>query len=253
MMTPRSAVACLFACVQLASIAVLAVDASAHAAYESSDPPSDGTVSSPPPRVTVDFTEPVVDDSLLSITDPCGRQVDNRDSFVAADRITVTMSGEAAGRYTVAFDVVSAVDGHPTRGRFNFTSTGGSPCPDAAPAPDDPPEEEPEPDDPATGEGSRPSDGASTEAEPTAGPSGGSRRPQGNGGSRKILSEDRLVEETPTPVEDLADEAQSVPEQAPPVAEDDDLPLSGLFAAFAVAALIGAAGGYIYRGIVPPK
>lgn len=41
-------------------LTVSAPVAQAHAAYESSDPADGATVSSPPSRVTADFTEPLV-------------------------------------------------------------------------------------------------------------------------------------------------------------------------------------------------
>ena len=109
------------------SLAFLA-PAHAHAAYEGSDPADGSTVSSPPSRITADFTERLVDGSRLSVYDPCGDQVDGGDSLVVNDRLTVSMSADKQGTYRVHFAVVSSIDGHPTNGDFTFTSSGGDPC-----------------------------------------------------------------------------------------------------------------------------
>lgn len=102
--------------------------AQAHAAYESSEPADGATVASPPSQVNADFTEPLVDGSHLEVYDPCGVRVDNDDSVVTGDRLSVSMSADKEGRYRVRFEVVSAVDGHPTSGEFEFFSSGGSDC-----------------------------------------------------------------------------------------------------------------------------
>src|SRR5687768_5482312 len=113
------------------SIAAFSVPAFAHAAYESSDPADGSTVSSPPSRVIADFTERLQPaTSRLSVYDPCGAQVDNGDSLIANDRITVSMSANKQGTYVVRFQAHSDVDGHVTTGEFSFTSSGGSPCPE---------------------------------------------------------------------------------------------------------------------------
>ncbi|MDQ3646148.1 MAG: copper resistance protein CopC, partial [Actinomycetota bacterium] len=115
--------------VALAALGLSAAPAAAHASYSGSDPADDSTVSAPPSQVWAEFTEPLAEGSHLIVYDPCGDQVDNGDSQVTAYRVTISMNAEAAGTYTVHFAVVSSLDSHPTRGSFNFTSSGGSPCP----------------------------------------------------------------------------------------------------------------------------
>ena len=244
----------------LTLLTLLPTKAQAHAAYEASDPGNGATVSSPPQRVTADFTEPVIDDSTLEIFDPCGAQVDNGDSVVAADRVTVTMSGDKGGTYTVVFAVVSSVDGHPTNGEFEFSSSGGAPCPS------DEPEAGNEAagtskDDTDTGTStSRPSTGSNnTEASlnpnaPAAGTASGRNERQGNikdGGTRQGRREgadSRSRSRDGGRIRLEASDGSTNPGNSP----GDTLPLDGLFWGFALASLIGLSAGLIYNGLLGP-
>jgi methionine-rich copper-binding protein CopC len=114
-----------------AAVVVGAAPAFGHAAYRESDPARGVTVTVAPPRVSADFTEPLTRDSTLQVVDPCGRRVDG-DSDVDGERVTVDMSGDAAGTYQVRFRLISTVDGHPTRGGFVFTAQQGAACPQGA-------------------------------------------------------------------------------------------------------------------------
>ena len=227
--------------------------AHAHAAYESSDPGNGTTVSSPPGRVTAEFTEPVVDDSRLEVYDPCGTRVDNGDSFVAADRITVSMSADKQGTYRVHFSVVSSVDGHPTSGDFDFTSSGGSPCPGEEPAEEEEPEKPQSPrDDRADDEAMATDDESTGSTDPEDGASRSSReRPDrseaGHQGHRRTKDDRvagrRIVAQDETPET----------EETSTTGIWDGIPMSDFFVALAVATLIGAAGGRIYAGILGPR
>jgi methionine-rich copper-binding protein CopC len=227
----------------------------AHAAYESSDPPNRSTVSSPPRIVTAEFTERVIDGSYLAVYDACGEQVDNGDSFVTADRITVSMSADKRGKYTVRFEVVSAVDGHPTEGEFFFTSSGGNTC--AATEPRESRREAPEkvkraPPTAGSDRARRDSQTQVSESRASGGDSVRAVRTRRNrekvragparGGARKKGRKPRANEI----------EAVSVPAEVSPQTPGlfDDF-LWGLYAiSLAMAALIGAAGGLIYAGIM---
>lgn len=232
----------------------------AHAAYESSDPANGATVSSPPSRVTAEFTEPVVDNSTLEVYDPCGTRVDNGDSLVAADRITVSMSADKAGRYRVHFSVVSSVDGHPTSGDFGFTSSGGSPCPGEDPAEEDTSE---------GGNGDPGNGGAGDRSEPGNGSSGNGLQGSATSGSGSGRAEaDQRIDESAARngsardgrvTEASNDNAQGA--ESAPIAISfsditsiwDGIPIGDFMIALVVAALIGAAGGQIYAGILGPR
>ena len=239
---------------------LLAGPASAHAAYESSDPANGSTVSSPPSRVIAEFTEPVVQGSTLAVFDPCGQQVDNGDSLVATDRITVTMSGEYTGVYSVSFDVVSAVDGHNTSGNFSFTSTGGDPCPG-----DEPVQEEPEPAPNAGG-----NDGASDDPDsagggdselvasndPGRGSASGAARQAGdpNRSRNRPLAQAGQGDKGPAWWKQAASVANVIgaPSEEEKNKESvwDGIPMGAFAAGLALSTLIGAAGGKIYAGIM---
>lgn len=241
---------------------LFATYAGAHAAYESSDPANDSTVSSPPSRVTAEFTEPVVDGSYLAVYDPCGARVDNGDSLVAADRITVSMSADKQGRYRVTFKVVSSVDGHPTSGEFGFTSSGGSPCPGAEP-------EEPEDDEPDEGSSSGGGDGRDSNSSTAAGSN------EGTDGSKDRVAGTRLTRDARRGAaakqrrkdavrppdarrQPGADQRIELAKQPVTPASQkrgiwDGISIGELLLALGVAALIGAAAGGIYRGIMGPN
>lgn len=251
----------------LALLLLQVAPAGAHAYYESSNPADGSTVGSPPSQVQADFSEPVTSDSYMEVTDPCGDVVSGGSSPVA-DKISVAMSGTRAGTYSVFFSVQSSVDSHVTEGSFTFTSSGGDACPGAEPPPggggggDDPP-----PggggggDDPPPGGGGG-SDGPSDQPADTSGdsnegvdtnpasPGGGSDHAAGHGGSRSHggrAGKNRAASGGSRNLEVASGERER--------REPDpwDLPAGGLVAGLSIAALIGAAGGRIYAGIMGPR
>lgn len=226
--------------------------ASAHATYEDSDPPDGGTVASPPSEVTADFSEPLIsEDSYMRVTDPCGRNVGG-DTLVTADRMSVQMSGDAAGQYTVSWRARSRVDNHVTTGSFSFDSTGGELCPGE--------EDEDNPD----GSGSRGGGGGGSDASEEGGdPSSrdeGTTLAQdsssGGDGKHGRRSKDRHAKHDRSKrgkeKEDRegggAGPVAQGPDSGLPEAPSalDGIPLDGLLLTLAVAALIGAAAGKIY-------
>lgn len=106
--------------------------AAGHGILERSDPGANASVGTPPTRLVLWFTEPV--DPVLSsasVLDGQGRRVSGR-AVVGEDRrsMRVEVDAEAAGLYTITWQVLSTVDGHVTRGAFVFAV--GRPAPDAA-------------------------------------------------------------------------------------------------------------------------
>ncbi|HYO61166.1 MAG TPA: copper resistance protein CopC, partial [Actinomycetota bacterium] len=220
-------------------------------------------------QITAEFTEPLTDSSSMSVFDPCGSQVDHGDSNPNGYNMSVSMSGDKAGTYTVQFKAQSALDAHVTSGSFTFTSSGGDPCPGSEPPPD-----------PGGGGsgggggggsggggsgegGSGGGRGGGTPQDPaapaapggseTAG-SGGGGAGRGNGGGSatgtpRARSNPRSTgggRQAPVAIQNTGSTAPA--EQPAPW----DLPLSGVAMAFALCVMIGAAGGRVYAGIVAP-
>lgn len=110
----------------LLSVTVItARPASAHANLEVASPPANSLLAQAPPRVILQFSEPV-EPSLTSIhvLDASGERVDLDDTRVAADDATVatvSLRRLADGAYTVAWRNVSTVDGHTIRGTYVFS------------------------------------------------------------------------------------------------------------------------------------
>lgn len=254
-------------------LAVAAPAAQAHAAYESSDPADGATVASPPSRVTADFTEPLVDGSRLEVYDPCGERVDNGDSLVAGDRLTVTMSADKQGAYSVRFSVVSAVDGHPTNGDFGFTSSGGAPCGGEPEQEQEQPNEEPAGGGAGSGSGGGGGSGGSSEsAASSSSTAGGGSSKEGasnergasnSRGRNQPAGRDQRGSEPPARrlAAPKARVANIQPASAPGGAKQprvwDGIPTGTFAVGLLLSAVIGAAGGKIYAGIMgwtsPPK
>lgn len=236
--------------------AALTAPAFAHAAYESSDPDNGSTVSQPPSRVIADFTERLNPDaSSLSVFDPCGTQVDGRDSLIATDRITISMSADKQGTYVVRFDVLSAVDGHTTSGQFSFTSSGGEPCPDE-PGEEEEQEQEPREQRPRE-DRTRDGDASSSERRREQRATGAGDRERREARANDATSRDRTAAGEKR--DRRGDTGISAPStggvglEADETSVWDGIPIGDFLIALAVAALIGAAGGRIYAGIVGPR
>ena len=237
-------------------IGVGAAPALAHAAYKDSNPADGATVSSPPAEVWAEFTEPPESSeaSRLEVYDPCGARVDSGGTQASGYRMTTAMSADKQGEYTVLFQVVSALDGHPTKGQFTFTSTGGAPCPGT--------EEEPEPEAPESGSAEGSSTGGGAEDEPFTVAGGGGDKPfdpvdalkhhgkkgKGKHGDHKRAQKKDKDKPAVAPV---AQAPQTPP--TTPTSDSQNIPMDWLIISFGVAALIGAAGGQIYVNLLGPK
>lgn len=233
--------------------------AGAHAAYKYSSPDDESTVSQAPVEIWAEYTEPPSEASYLRVYSPCGDQVDNGDSRPEAYRVYITMSGETAGNYRAEWFVDSELDNHPTRGTFTFTVTNGEPCPGA----EQPKEKEPRKrngngsgsdqpaqprmstdngDDAGTEAGSGPSNGARNKAR---GPHNKHRKQQdrekGKDRGEKAQEGDLAAADDPSPGDEAGAEEPGLL---------SDIPIGGLVIALGMAAAIGAAGGFIYAGIM---
>ncbi len=94
-----------------------------HASYVSSDPAANAVVKAAPSVVTIHFAEPVVPaSSAITITDAKGQVVSQPAQVDTNDLTTMhaAMAGDASEVYLVNWRTVSASDGDPDVGAFNF-------------------------------------------------------------------------------------------------------------------------------------
>ena len=119
-MRRRAAAACaaVFA-VSGVLVGLAATPASAHAHLVRAVPGDGATVTSAPARVRLVFDENVRTPAALVVTGPSGMRVDHGRVQVLDNTASVRVEVMTAGRYTVAFRVVSA-DGHPVSAQSSF-------------------------------------------------------------------------------------------------------------------------------------
>lgn len=238
----------------VALLAALPGVASAHAAYKSSDPADGSSVSAAPSRVTAEFTEPLADGSFLQITDPCGSRVDGGDVSIVGYEMSVSMSGSRSGTYTVFYKALSQLDPHVVEGTFTFDVSSGEGC--EPPAEEPPPERtDPGPSEDAQETSTRDDDPLLAQAD--AGGGGGRRGPAGGGGDFEI---ERSVRRSSRPPgkEPIAAKVPNIAAPQPTDQEEgssvyDGIPMGSFVISLLLAALIGAAGGKIYAGIMGPR
>jgi copper transport protein len=107
----------------LVAVLAMAGSAQAHAEYVSSDPPANAILATSPTSVRIAFTEAVQSGSAsVRITNASGARFDDGSASVTGDGRTVAVGLQAIGPgiYTVAWSVISAVDGHFSAGSFAF-------------------------------------------------------------------------------------------------------------------------------------
>ncbi len=94
----------------------------AHSVVQSSLPPANASLDTPPQTLLVTFSEPVDPGfSTLTVLDRNGQTVSTRPVFSRdGRRITVPLKEISRGVYSVRWRVLSAIDGHTTTGFFAF-------------------------------------------------------------------------------------------------------------------------------------
>jgi copper transport protein len=124
--------------VAAALLLTAAAPVGAHGILERSEPPAGVSLQSSPSRVILWFSEPL--DPILSsasVSDAQGRKVSGRVMVASGRRsLIVPVEGPRKGLFTVTWQVLSAADGHVTRGAFLFgigQPVPGGPTPQAAP------------------------------------------------------------------------------------------------------------------------
>ncbi|MDQ3940442.1 MAG: copper resistance protein CopC, partial [Actinomycetota bacterium] len=184
----------------------------------------------------------------LAVTDPCGERVDNADYRLSAFRIYVSMSASTRGTYEVDYNITSAYDSHVTTGTFTFVSTGGAECAGAAAGVEEQERSESSGDgDPGEVSGAGGNGDGAGNLENGAGGSNdrgpGGGRERGDDVSRARSGERGSAAQLAAPRE-----RREADESIWAGIEFDEFAI-----ALAIAALIGAAGGKVYAGIVGPR
>ena len=101
--------------------------AAAHSRFISSIPKKDAQLAAPPKTIELNYSEPPTGDAVVTVRDGCGDDVVT-EVAVSNTKVSAPLSTGQAGVWRVRYGVVSAVDGHPTRGAFTFTVDGPQDC-----------------------------------------------------------------------------------------------------------------------------
>lgn len=119
-------------------VVVLASIAAAHGGLQQSNPEDGARLDEPPPRVTLTFSEVPAGDSVLKVVDGCRRDVVASTS-VSGGELLGAIGDAQPGRWKVSYRVISAEDGHLTKGSLRFTVEGDKDCnPDNGDGSDEP-------------------------------------------------------------------------------------------------------------------
>lgn len=134
---PTSRVRALLIVVALVLFSVAPDRAAAHAALVRSDPADGASLSAAPNAVTLTFDVAIGRPAYAVVTAPDGTRVEVGDAepldATVTQRLDPSVAQEQAGRWTVAFRVVS-VDGHPVSDQLSFTVEGDAGSKQAAAA-----------------------------------------------------------------------------------------------------------------------
>lgn len=97
--------------------------------YQSSEPGDGETVHRPPDRVEVTFDQPLDGSSELAVGNDCGKNVDDGDTEVDGNTMSIGLSSKPSGDYHVEYVAVGigGITGKST-GHFTFTAHGGKAC-----------------------------------------------------------------------------------------------------------------------------
>jgi methionine-rich copper-binding protein CopC len=108
--------------------------ASAHNSLEASNPRNGSTASSAPESVLLDFDDKVLPGVAVVVVQGPGRErYEQGKAVIREDKVRQPLKAlEKAGKYTIAYRVVSA-DGHPITGKIAFTLAAANPPPAAEP------------------------------------------------------------------------------------------------------------------------
>lgn len=119
------------------SIAILAVLAGglslvagpvrAHGELQGADPEPNAHLKSAPSNLTMTFTEAPSSDSVIKVLDGCRTPVVERNVVDGNDFVAQLATGQP-GKWRATFRVISAEDGHLTKGTYSFQVAGKKDC-----------------------------------------------------------------------------------------------------------------------------
>lgn len=101
--------------------------ATAHGDLQSTIPEKGSKLKRPPDHLIINFTETPAKQSVVSVKDGCKDDVVDVLEFEEKVAHIFLTEGQP-GKWTVSYDVISAVDGHRTDGSYTLTVTGKSDC-----------------------------------------------------------------------------------------------------------------------------
>lgn len=127
-------------CVLCMLVVGFAPSATAHGDISSTTPERDATVKKPPKTLSISFTEtPAGGSNSLEVRDGCKEDV-LADFDVNERTMTAALAGGRPGHWRISYQIVSAEDGHPSRGSYRFHVAGKPRC--NAPADDKKPDDD---------------------------------------------------------------------------------------------------------------
>jgi methionine-rich copper-binding protein CopC len=116
-------------CVFAVAACLLAVAGPAwgHGREVKTDPKRNAELPRPPAAVTIELTEAATDDAVVKVADGCNENVAAHIA-ISEEMLTAHLVQGQPGEYHVDWSVISAVDGHPTKGSFSFSVKGKPDC-----------------------------------------------------------------------------------------------------------------------------
>jgi methionine-rich copper-binding protein CopC len=112
-----------------ACLLAIASPAWGHGKEIKTDPKRNAELKRPPAAVSIQLTEAATPDAVMKVIDGCDTNVAAHIA-VSGETITAHLVKGKPGRYQVQWKVISAVDGHPTDGKYSFTVAGDGDCSD---------------------------------------------------------------------------------------------------------------------------
>lgn len=110
-----------------AFVLLLATAAGAHGGLQASDPKDGARLDEVPRRVAMTFSEAPAEDSVVKVLDGCRRDVVSS-TTAAGDEIMTVLGDAQPGKWRASYRVISAEDGHLTKGSLSFTVEGPKDC-----------------------------------------------------------------------------------------------------------------------------
>jgi methionine-rich copper-binding protein CopC len=110
-----------------ACLLAVASPAWGHGKEIKTDPKRNAELQRPPAAVSIELTEAATPDAVMEVMDGCNTNVATHIA-VSGETITAHLEKGKPGRFKVHWNVISAVDGHPTDGSYSFTVAGKRDC-----------------------------------------------------------------------------------------------------------------------------